>query len=194
MMPRDRMREPNGIVWFGVEFDPDGDQVWFRIPEEALGRMPEETSADPRRPPHRRSSSSGPHPTGRASSGINPFEVQVSEAGDACGSGNGCGEVTLDALAPPRTHAWPTPELSRSPRRLARWPDRSTTRAGRQRARRRHHRGVFPGPASPATRARPGNGADLGRQPRIEVRNLWSGFGSRRSFMVAIPVGAKVIY
>ena len=32
--------------------------------------MPEETSADPRCPPHRRSSSSGPHPTGRASSGI----------------------------------------------------------------------------------------------------------------------------
>ena len=39
LMPRD----PNGTLWFGADLDPDGDQVWFRIGEEAVGRMPAET-------------------------------------------------------------------------------------------------------------------------------------------------------
>ena len=61
--------------------DPDGDQVWFRIAEEALGRMPDKTPAGrgrclidalivwvtPDRPLH---------------PGLNRFEVRVSEAGD----------------------------------------------------------------------------------------------------------------
>ena len=31
--------------WFGAELDPDGDQIWFRIDEDAIGRMPEKTPA-----------------------------------------------------------------------------------------------------------------------------------------------------
>ena len=41
--PREPTREPNGTLWFGAELDPGGDQVWFRIAEEAIGRMPAET-------------------------------------------------------------------------------------------------------------------------------------------------------
>ena len=45
---REPTREPNGTFWFGAELDPDpdGDQVWFRIAEEAVGRMPEKTPRD----------------------------------------------------------------------------------------------------------------------------------------------------
>ena len=75
-------REPNGrTCWFGAELDPDGGQVWFRLDEEAIGRMPERTPHDrgdrlidalivwitPDRP---------------LQPGINRFEVRVSEAGD----------------------------------------------------------------------------------------------------------------
>ena len=81
LMPREPTREPNGTLWFGAELDPDADQVWFRIAEEALGRMPEKTPAargarlidalivwvTPDRP---------------LEPGINRFEVQVSEVGD----------------------------------------------------------------------------------------------------------------
>ena len=49
LMPREPSLEPNGTLWFGAELDPDGDPdgdpVWFRIDEEALGRMPEKTPA-----------------------------------------------------------------------------------------------------------------------------------------------------
>ena len=41
---RTATREPNGTLWFGAELDPTGDQVWFRIDEEAIGRMPEQTA------------------------------------------------------------------------------------------------------------------------------------------------------
>ena len=34
-----------GPPWFGAEL-PAGDQVWFRIAEEAIGRMPEKTPRD----------------------------------------------------------------------------------------------------------------------------------------------------
>ena len=67
----------------GAELDPDGDhdQVWFRIAEEAIGRMPEKTPAargqrlvdalivwiTPARP---------------IEPGINRFAARVSEAGD----------------------------------------------------------------------------------------------------------------
>ena len=50
LTPRDPTREPNGTFWFGAELDPDGgNQVWFRIAEEAIGRMPEENARGPRR-------------------------------------------------------------------------------------------------------------------------------------------------
>ena len=45
LMPREPTREPNGTLWFGAEL-PAGDQVWFRIAEEAIGRMPEKTPRD----------------------------------------------------------------------------------------------------------------------------------------------------
>ena len=46
--PRESIREPSGTLWFGAELDPDRDheQVWFRIAEEAIGRMPEKPPAD----------------------------------------------------------------------------------------------------------------------------------------------------
>ena len=45
LTPRYPTREPNGTFWFGAEL-PAGDQVWFRIAEEAIGRMPEKTPRD----------------------------------------------------------------------------------------------------------------------------------------------------
>ena len=80
LTPRYPTREPNGTFWFGAEL-PAGDQVWFRIAEEAIGRMPEKTPRDrgarlvdalivwitPDRP---------------LEPGINRFEVRVSETGD----------------------------------------------------------------------------------------------------------------
>ena len=82
LTPRDPTREPNGTFWFGAELDPDGgNQVWFRIAEEAIGRMPEKTPA-----------ARGGHlvdalivwitPDRQIEPGINRFEVRVSEAGD----------------------------------------------------------------------------------------------------------------
>ena len=50
---REPTREPNGTFWFGAELGPAGDQVWFRIAEEAIGRMPEKTPRAPRHPPGR---------------------------------------------------------------------------------------------------------------------------------------------
>ena len=84
LVPREPTREPNGqTLWVGAELDPDGDhdQVWFRIAEEAIGRMPEKTPGDRGRrlvdalivwiTPDR-----------LLQPGINRFEVRVSEAGD----------------------------------------------------------------------------------------------------------------
>ena len=48
LMPRYPTREPNGTFWFGAEL-PAGDQVWFRIAEEAIGRMPEKIDRGGRR-------------------------------------------------------------------------------------------------------------------------------------------------
>ena len=81
LTPCDPTREPNGTFWFGVELGPDGRQVWFRIGEEAIGRLPEKTPAARGRrlvdalivwiTPDR-----------QLKPGINHFEVRVSEAGD----------------------------------------------------------------------------------------------------------------
>ena len=83
LMARPPSREPNGrTCWFGAELDPNGDQVWFRIDDEAISRMPEKTPAargdrlidalivwiTPDRP---------------LEPGINRFEVRVSEGGEA---------------------------------------------------------------------------------------------------------------
>ena len=78
---REPTREPNGTFWFGAELGPAGDQVWFRIAEEAIGRMPEKTPRD-----------RGARlvdalivwitPDRQLAPGLNRFEVRVSEAGD----------------------------------------------------------------------------------------------------------------
>ena len=81
LTPREPTREPHGTLWFGAELDPDGDQVWFRIAEAAVARMPAATPADRGRllvdalifwiTPDR-----------ALQPGINRFEVRVSDAGD----------------------------------------------------------------------------------------------------------------
>ncbi len=81
LTPREPTREPNGTLWFGADLDREGAQVWFRIEEEAIRRMPDAT------------------PQGRGRRvlnalhvwlatdrplrcGINRFEVRVAENGD----------------------------------------------------------------------------------------------------------------
>ena len=81
LTPREPTREPNGTLWFGAELDPGGGQVWFRIGEEAIGRMAAETPAGRGRPPGRRPHR-GDHAGRQLEPGINRFEVRVSEAGD----------------------------------------------------------------------------------------------------------------
>ena len=82
LTPHDPIREPNGrTLWFGAGLDPDGEQVWFRIDEETIGRMPEKTPV-----------ARGQRlvdalivwitPDRQLEPGINRFEVRVSEAGD----------------------------------------------------------------------------------------------------------------
>ena len=80
LTPRRATCEPNGTLWFGADLDREGDQVWFRIEEEAIRRMPDAT------------------PQGRGRRvldalhvwlaadrslrcGINRFEVRVAESG-----------------------------------------------------------------------------------------------------------------
>ena len=90
LTPHDPIREPNGrTLWFGAGLDPDGEQVWFRIDEEAIGRMPEKTPA-----------ARGQRlvdalivwitPDRQLEPGINRFEVRVSEAGDTVPGGGPC--------------------------------------------------------------------------------------------------------
>lgn len=43
LTPRPATREPNGSLWFGADLQREGDQVWFRIEEEAIQRMPDTT-------------------------------------------------------------------------------------------------------------------------------------------------------
>ena len=83
LRPRRPTREPNGALWFGTELEASGDQVWFRIEEEDVGRLP----------------GNDPGARGRLlvdallarvkrgdiqiQSAINRFEVRVSETGAA---------------------------------------------------------------------------------------------------------------
>ena len=50
LTPRKATREPNGTLWFGADLDPEGDQVWFRIEEEAIRGMPRRNARSPRPP------------------------------------------------------------------------------------------------------------------------------------------------
>ena len=43
LTPRKPTHEPNGTLWFGADLDPEGDQVWFWMEEEAIRRMPDAT-------------------------------------------------------------------------------------------------------------------------------------------------------
>ena len=68
-------------LWFGADIDPEGDQVWFRIAEDAIYRMADST------PPARdRRLLDALHVRLAADRslrcGINRFEVRVAENGD----------------------------------------------------------------------------------------------------------------
>ena len=83
LTPRNPTREPNGTFWFGAELVPDGRQVWFRITEESIARIPAETPTA--RGQHlvdalilRMTAENRP-----LRCGINRFEVRVSETGEA---------------------------------------------------------------------------------------------------------------
>ena len=83
LRPRRASRERNGALWFGAELDGSDYQVWFRIEEEDVGRLP----------------GNDPGARGRLlvdallarvkrsdiqlQSAINRFEVRVSDTGDA---------------------------------------------------------------------------------------------------------------
>ena len=76
---RNATREPNGTLWFGADLNPAGDQVWFRIDEEAISRMPGKT-AEAR---GRQLVDALLNRTNlRLKCAINRFWVQVSETGD----------------------------------------------------------------------------------------------------------------
>ena len=150
-------REPNGTLWFGVELDPDGDQVWFRIAEAAVARMPAETPAARGRllvdalivwiTPDR-----------ALQPGINRFEVRVSNARRHVA--RTAAVVKMDTtLAPTRPAAAELEDatLGRVPRRAPRpGPGAGERGAG-------GGRGVLPGP--PRRPSDPGWGTD-GPGPR----------------------------
>ena len=82
LKPRAATREPNGTLWFGAEIESSGDQVWFRIEEDAIRRMPEKTPGARGR--HlidallTHVGKNGLQPR----SALNRFEVRVSDTGD----------------------------------------------------------------------------------------------------------------
>ena len=43
LTPRQTTREPNGTLWVGADLDRDDGQVWFRIDEAAIRKMPDAT-------------------------------------------------------------------------------------------------------------------------------------------------------
>ncbi len=175
LTPREPTREPNGqSLWFGAELDPDGDhdQVWFRIAEVAIGRMPEKTPGDrcrmlvdalivwitldrPLEP------------------GINRFEVRGLQPRPGPwwpppASARPRPPTASPRRRSPRTPAGRTPALCAastpgSPAGRSRtrpWPatsPSSTSRGELRRARRRRWPRRASGPASPARRVRPGN-------------------------------------
>ena len=81
LTPREPTREPNGSLWFGAEFSPDGKQVWFRIASETVDQLPADT-------PGARGDRlidallAWLPPDDRLERDVNRFEVQVSDEGD----------------------------------------------------------------------------------------------------------------
>ena len=160
LTPREPTREPNGTFWFGgPSLDPAGGQVWFRIGEEAIGRIARGYARSPRAPlgrrPHRLDHA-GPAAPARHH---NRFEVLVCRRPARRGS-NACGGEDGSACPGP------------SRRGRARGSG-----AGRPPARRRlrqpeHPEGVRGGAAPPRRLAcRPASrGRDPGRLPRRAAR------------------------
>ena len=69
-------------TWFGAELDADGGQVWFRIGEEAVGRMPADTPAGRGRRLVDALIVWRITPDRQLEPGINRFEVLVSATGE----------------------------------------------------------------------------------------------------------------
>ena len=82
LTPRKATREPNGVLWFGAEFEGSDDQVWFRIDEGSIGRLPDQTpEARGRRLLDALLTRVGKSDL-QLRSALNRFEVCVSERGD----------------------------------------------------------------------------------------------------------------
>jgi len=82
LRPRQATREPNGTLWFGAELDSTGDQVWFRIDQQSIGRMPDKTpGARGRRLVDALLAQVGKSDLPLKST-LNRFEARVSAAGD----------------------------------------------------------------------------------------------------------------
>ena len=81
LSPRDALREPNGIFWYGADLTPDGKQVWFRVAPEAVGRMQAQT---PRARGDRLIDAflAWLSPDQQLRGALNRFEVRVSDEGD----------------------------------------------------------------------------------------------------------------
>lgn len=82
LTPRRATREPNGTLWFGADLDASGDQIWFRIKEDAVKRMREITpEARGRRLIDALLTRVGKGDLPLRST-LNRFEVRVSETGE----------------------------------------------------------------------------------------------------------------
>ena len=153
LTPLEPSREPNGqTLWFGAELDPDGDQVWFRIAEEAIGRMPEKTPADRGPVPSRR-----PHRLDHAGPAARAWHQPL--RGPGLGGRRHLAELHEQGRAP--SSASPAVAAARFRARLAGEPSPAGERTAR----------VLAGYRRTAVRARPGSGAPLrgggpGRRPR----------------------------
>ena len=82
LRPRRPTREPNAKRWFGADLDGSDYQVWFRIEEEDVGRLPgNEAGARGRRLVDALLARVEAGDI-RLRSGINRFEVRVSDTGE----------------------------------------------------------------------------------------------------------------
>ena len=81
--PRRPTREPNGSLWFGAELDMSGNQVWFRIEAEHVGRLAGNDAGARGRLLIDTLLARVKRGDIQLQSAINRFEVQVSDTGDA---------------------------------------------------------------------------------------------------------------
>lgn len=82
LRPCPTRREPNGRTrWFGVALDPGGDQLWFRVTSEAVGRM-QEATPDARGDRLMEALRVWLKPDRQLADGVNRFDVLVAEDGD----------------------------------------------------------------------------------------------------------------